>query len=192
MLFIFSTPVLIRHLWQFKEVVFLHWCLICAAPLPKWESECFYSAKFPWFCPKTSKMEMNPQRLYFFSFQGAKVGIGPVAGIFFNYTLQCKLILGYLCLRPSVGNFQFPNPFFFKLLRKLRKENWGANKFSLGHFRNLSQPLKSPLTKPRLSSAALKNVRALCKWQMREGDQFGEFFDENFFLLRFPGTGLSL
>ncbi len=28
MLFIFSTPVLIRHLWQLKTLVFLHWCLI--------------------------------------------------------------------------------------------------------------------------------------------------------------------
>ncbi len=28
--FIFSTPVLIRHLWQFKTVVFLQWCLIHA------------------------------------------------------------------------------------------------------------------------------------------------------------------
>ncbi len=35
MLFIFSTPVLIRHLWQLKAVVFLHWCLMCAAPLHK-------------------------------------------------------------------------------------------------------------------------------------------------------------
>ncbi len=26
----FSTPVLIRHLWQLKTVVFLHWCLIHA------------------------------------------------------------------------------------------------------------------------------------------------------------------
>ncbi len=25
----FLTPVLIRRLWQFKAVVFLHWCLIC-------------------------------------------------------------------------------------------------------------------------------------------------------------------
>jgi hypothetical protein len=25
----FLTPVLIRHLWQLKTVVFLHWCLIC-------------------------------------------------------------------------------------------------------------------------------------------------------------------
>jgi len=28
MLFIFSTPGLIRHLWQLKTVVYLHWCLI--------------------------------------------------------------------------------------------------------------------------------------------------------------------
>ncbi len=33
MLLIFSTIVLIRHLWQFKTVVFLHWCLIRAPPL---------------------------------------------------------------------------------------------------------------------------------------------------------------
>ncbi len=30
MLFIFSTPVWIRHLWQLKTVVLLHRCLICA------------------------------------------------------------------------------------------------------------------------------------------------------------------
>jgi len=33
MLFIFSTPVLIRHLWQLKTVVSLHWCLILGVPL---------------------------------------------------------------------------------------------------------------------------------------------------------------
>jgi hypothetical protein len=32
MLFIFSTPVLIRHLWQLKTAVFLHWYLILAVP----------------------------------------------------------------------------------------------------------------------------------------------------------------
>jgi len=32
-MFIFSTPVLIRHLWQLKTVVFLHWCLICTVQL---------------------------------------------------------------------------------------------------------------------------------------------------------------
>ncbi len=29
----FSTPVLIRYLWQPKTVVFLHWCLLCIVPL---------------------------------------------------------------------------------------------------------------------------------------------------------------
>jgi hypothetical protein len=28
--FIFSTSVLIRHLWKLKTVVFLHRCLLCA------------------------------------------------------------------------------------------------------------------------------------------------------------------
>ncbi len=29
MLFSFSTPVLIRHMWQVKRAVFMHWCLMC-------------------------------------------------------------------------------------------------------------------------------------------------------------------
>jgi hypothetical protein len=33
MFFNFSTPVLIRHLWQLKTVVFLHWCLKLAVVL---------------------------------------------------------------------------------------------------------------------------------------------------------------
>ncbi len=33
MLFIFSTSVFIRHLWQLKTVVFMHWCLLCAGAL---------------------------------------------------------------------------------------------------------------------------------------------------------------
>ncbi len=33
MLFIFSTPVLIRLLWQLEAFVFLYWCLIYAVPL---------------------------------------------------------------------------------------------------------------------------------------------------------------
>jgi hypothetical protein len=33
-MFIFSTPVLIRQLWQLKTIVFLHRCLICAALFP--------------------------------------------------------------------------------------------------------------------------------------------------------------
>ncbi len=33
MLFISSTPVFIRHLWQLKTVIFMHRCLICAVLL---------------------------------------------------------------------------------------------------------------------------------------------------------------
>ncbi len=35
MLFIFSTPVLIRYLWQLKTFVFMHWYKISAALLQK-------------------------------------------------------------------------------------------------------------------------------------------------------------
>jgi hypothetical protein len=31
----FLTPVLVRHLWQLKLVVFRHWCLICAVLLAR-------------------------------------------------------------------------------------------------------------------------------------------------------------
>ncbi len=33
MLFIFSTLVLIRHVWQLKTVVLVHWCQICVVLL---------------------------------------------------------------------------------------------------------------------------------------------------------------
>ncbi len=39
MLFIFSTPVLIRHILQLKTVVFLCWCLIHAVLMSSWKSE---------------------------------------------------------------------------------------------------------------------------------------------------------
>jgi hypothetical protein len=32
MLFLFSTPELIRNLWQLKTAVYLYWCLTCAVP----------------------------------------------------------------------------------------------------------------------------------------------------------------
>jgi hypothetical protein len=32
--FNFLTPVLIRHLWQLKTVVFQHWCLLRTVPFP--------------------------------------------------------------------------------------------------------------------------------------------------------------
>jgi hypothetical protein len=37
---LFSMPVLIRHLWQLKMVVFLNRCLICAVLLSSIFSEC--------------------------------------------------------------------------------------------------------------------------------------------------------
>jgi len=42
-MFIFSTPVLIRQLWQLKTVSFLHWGLICAVllPIPFSQNICF-------------------------------------------------------------------------------------------------------------------------------------------------------
>jgi hypothetical protein len=43
MLFIFSTPELIRNLWQLKTAVFLHWCLIRGVPFIK----CFV-VQDPW------------------------------------------------------------------------------------------------------------------------------------------------
>ncbi len=45
MLSIYSTPMLIRHPWQLKPVVFLHWCLICSAVLSPlcWVSLCWVS-----------------------------------------------------------------------------------------------------------------------------------------------------
>ncbi len=33
MLFISPTPVLIRHPWQLKTVVFMHWCIMCTVLL---------------------------------------------------------------------------------------------------------------------------------------------------------------
>ncbi len=62
MLFIFSTPVLIRHLWQLKTAAFLHRCLIHPVLLNKhhynatvrahwsylWD-RCWSSWRTPWF-----------------------------------------------------------------------------------------------------------------------------------------------
>ncbi len=39
MQFIFSTPVLIRHLCQLKTAVFLHRCLICTVPLESFKTQ---------------------------------------------------------------------------------------------------------------------------------------------------------
>ncbi len=53
-MFIFTTPVLIRHLWQLKTVVFLHWCLICSVPLQGHICDA---------CPNPAKRISAPKRL---------------------------------------------------------------------------------------------------------------------------------
>ncbi len=51
-MFIFSTPVLIRPLWQLKTVVFLHGCLICAVLLyATVEHCCNFSLNLKWTPP---------------------------------------------------------------------------------------------------------------------------------------------
>jgi hypothetical protein len=40
----FSTPLLIKHLWQLKAVFFLHWCLICTLLLINDEQPLHYQA----------------------------------------------------------------------------------------------------------------------------------------------------
>ncbi len=49
MLFIFSTPDLIRHLWELKKVAYLHWCLIQAVLLTS--LFCFGFNKISFFTP---------------------------------------------------------------------------------------------------------------------------------------------
>jgi hypothetical protein len=46
MLFIFSTPELIRNLWQLNAAVFLHWYLIRAVPLTPLRGFLKYRAQF--------------------------------------------------------------------------------------------------------------------------------------------------
>ncbi len=65
MLFIFSTPVLIRHLGQLKTVVFLLWCLISAGLLLHLEQKIktkgfFTLAQFRGrFCTKLARLVMK-------------------------------------------------------------------------------------------------------------------------------------
>ncbi len=58
MLFIFSTLVLIRYLWQLKTVVFLHWCLIRAVLL-FWGSK--GSKRFPRVSESSQKVQKSSQ-----------------------------------------------------------------------------------------------------------------------------------
>jgi len=68
----FSTPVLIRYLWQIKTVVFLHWCLIHAVLLHfllflmysclsgPWPSPSSYSSTRPPWCTSASSKRSSP------------------------------------------------------------------------------------------------------------------------------------
>jgi hypothetical protein len=40
------TPVLIRHLWQLKTFVFLHWCIVCAVLLKEVRSTCTFKREY--------------------------------------------------------------------------------------------------------------------------------------------------
>ena len=64
MLFVFSTQVLIRHMWQLKTVVFLHWCLICALLLSMLKN-IFYVRK----CNKTQGCMKEAFKIYFTNFE---------------------------------------------------------------------------------------------------------------------------
>ncbi len=70
-MFIFSTPGLIRHLWQLKTIVFMHWYLICSVPLVS----CSWVRWFALWSPKRRQYVLqnrSRQRLFtsgFFPFQ---------------------------------------------------------------------------------------------------------------------------
>ncbi len=64
MLFIFSTPVLIKHLWQLKTVVFLRWCLMCAVPYRSYKFDILGSSKqylFTFLINKNIPIFNNPR-----------------------------------------------------------------------------------------------------------------------------------
>jgi hypothetical protein len=63
MLFIFSTPELIRNLWQLKTAIFLHWCLIHAVPLQ--ENLCFDEHTCIFEHHSKIKTFLNPRMTYF-------------------------------------------------------------------------------------------------------------------------------
>ena len=67
MLFIFSTPELIRHLQQLKTIVLLHWCLICAI-LQTLQTNCHTSL---WRLSKCRSIDV----FYLFSIDSSRFGI---------------------------------------------------------------------------------------------------------------------
>jgi hypothetical protein len=89
-LFIFATPVFIRHLWQLMTVVYLHWCLyvlfyyifsknnfLCLSKLfnlnfayPKHFVRILFVRRC--FCPKTCVINYNMLQLAYRTFRGIR------------------------------------------------------------------------------------------------------------------------
>jgi hypothetical protein len=50
---LFSTPELIRNLWQLKTAVFLHWCLLCVVSLEIiYNRQKKHQASYAWVCDR--------------------------------------------------------------------------------------------------------------------------------------------
>ncbi len=58
MLFSFSMPLLIRHLWQLKTVIFLHRCLISAVLLSQLKGQCLCTIK-AFYCSKLMCLSLS-------------------------------------------------------------------------------------------------------------------------------------
>ncbi len=124
MQFIYSMPVLIRHLWQLKRAVFLHWCLICAVPFFKMFTQ---NAKLHLiFCLSLQSFQIYSQtQITFNSFnvlrrtgKGATVSVG-----LFSINQDVTVVLcstlgaqvGSAYIRSCYVELKNYNIFFFKL-----------------------------------------------------------------------------
>ncbi len=99
MQFIFSTPVLIRYLWQLKTVVYLHWCPICAVLLYESTINLFHDHNK--FCTVTNQRFCHSQSLpsqshIWFQWQVPMLGLSSISKL---QSLQqiCDLQLDLKC-----------------------------------------------------------------------------------------------
>ncbi len=88
MLFIFSMPVLIRHLWLLKTVVFLHWCLICSV---YWPFLCFLS--FHWIIKNVENCLNNNIYSYLETFVGQCLNLY----ILMLFIFSMPVLIRHLC-----------------------------------------------------------------------------------------------
>ncbi len=89
MLLIFSTPVLIRHLWQLETVHFLHWCIIRAVLLAT-KSVVLTNKKYFWRLLKGSN-NLNIFIIALFSNCMFTFSIQPSGSLFLYYTkMHCS------------------------------------------------------------------------------------------------------